>query len=602
MANQYNNKVVLSNGTTLMDITDTTATASDVASGKYFYTASGEKVEGTNPGGITPTGSLSITDEGTYDVTNYAEADVDIDYESKLRAVTFVINRTDSSTALTLTNYGSFGNLSSSNLDFSDGIKSIQSTTILPIGDTTGSKTYYYPKGRPVIIFGTPANRGNYDVTIDSSYGECIPVPHIAGSSSSLLTKAIYLKTSAPDQITVTITMESQAAYPETVVTSSLSVNSNDTYTAPSGTAYSSVTVAVPTPTPTLQTKSATPTESAQTVEPDSGYDGLSSVSVGAISSSYVGSGITRRDDTDLSASGATVTVPAGYYEDQETKSVASGTAGTPTATKGTVSNHSVNVTPSVTNTAGYISDGTLTGTAVSVSASELDSGTKSISENGTSIDVVGYAAVDISVPNSFSITDTSNTTGTTAVITAGSGGGGGTPSVTHHEIHLEFSDSTDEDIDVYYDDSLISAMITAYPIGTTGYGQKTVDLAELDGTAWYTRPAGNYETIYDANMSWYHDNDNDYPYCWVSTLSNVSIPVGSEWRITYGNTEYYLTAASGSYGGVIGNPKWGKGTDDGSNVPFVFENAGWGAWTGSLNATNIDAQYHFKIERKMTS
>ena len=33
------------------DVTDTTATASDVASGKYFYTASGVRTAGTNSGG-----------------------------------------------------------------------------------------------------------------------------------------------------------------------------------------------------------------------------------------------------------------------------------------------------------------------------------------------------------------------------------------------------------------------------------------------------------------------------------------------------------------------------------------------------------------------
>lgn len=107
---------------------------------------------------------------------------------------------------------------------------------------------------------------------------------------------------------------------------------------------------------------------------------------------------ITSKTSSDLTASGATVTAPAGYYASSASKAVASGTAGTPTATKGTVTNHSVSVTPSVTNTSGYITGGTKSGTAVTVSASELVSGTLSITDNGTGIDVTNYASVDVSV------------------------------------------------------------------------------------------------------------------------------------------------------------------------------------------------------------
>ena len=107
----------------------------------------------------------------------------------------------------------------------------------------------------------------------------------------------------------------------------------------------------------------------------------------------------TARDSSDLTVSGATVNVPAGLYSSAASKSVASGTAGTPTASKSAASNNSVTVTPSVTNTEGYITGGTKTGTGVKVSASELVSGNKAITPSETAqsgIDVTNFKTASV--------------------------------------------------------------------------------------------------------------------------------------------------------------------------------------------------------------
>lgn len=70
------NKVIFA-GQTLIDLTDTTATAADVATGKYFYTNAGVRTAGTNSGGgggsnFVLLGTLSL---GTMSVTNTTASD-----------------------------------------------------------------------------------------------------------------------------------------------------------------------------------------------------------------------------------------------------------------------------------------------------------------------------------------------------------------------------------------------------------------------------------------------------------------------------------------------------------------------------------------------
>lgn len=257
------------------------------------------------------------------------------------------------------------------------------------------------------------------------------------------------------------------------------------------------------------KSKSYTPSETAQseTITASSGYDGLDevSVSVGAISSTYVGTGITRRSSSDLTASGATVSVPSGYYQNSASKSVASGTAGTPTATKGTVSNHSVSVTPSVTNTTGYITGSTKTGTAVTVSASELVSGSETKTENGT-YDVTNLASLIVNVSGGSS-KNAQVVQGTTR-----------TTSSTLTAIGAEMTVSKTGTYDVYWS-AFRSSTSANYTYGTQLY---------VGGTAYGTQ-----------NTTWSNHVQNNH-------LSNVSLTANQKIRV-YGRnsrgSSYYIYA-----------------------------------------------------------
>lgn len=205
--------------------------------------------------------------------------------------------------------------------------------------------------------------------------------------------------------------------------------------------------------------------------------------------------------------------------------------------------------------------------------------GTKSITSNGTNIDVASYAAVNVSVSS---------------------------PSVTQHTIHLEFSDETDTDIVVYYNDSLFGTVITSYEPSVWTYNNKTVYVAQLDNVTWYdmTPSAETWQTIYEGNLNFFIETNGDYPYCWISNLGDTyPITLGSVWRVTYNNVEYRLVCNYVNSGGsgIIGNPKYFGETDDGSDVPLCFVAPFYGAWTGEIDVPNQNTTVPMKIERLVT-
>lgn len=114
---------------------------------------------------------------------------------------------------------------------------------------------------------------------------------------------------------------------------------------------------------------------------------------------------IATKTASNLTASGATVTVPAGYYASQATKSVATATQATPSVSIDSAGK----ITATATQTAGYVSAGTKTGTKqLTTQAAKTVTPTKSsqtaVAKNVYTTGVITVAAIpdqyqDITAP-----------------------------------------------------------------------------------------------------------------------------------------------------------------------------------------------------------
>lgn len=344
-----NNKVQLANGTVLIDLTDSSLTSADsIASGVTAYDRSGTKLTGT------------LVVDSTYSVTK---------------------NLTDVSSS-------------------SDDTKVIQGNSFF---------TRLAPIPNNYVISSITVTMGGVDVTSQVFHPD-----EGGGGGADLGTKTII------ENGTYNASSDNLDGYSQVTVnvptgtarsSSDLTV-SGATVTAPAGLYASNATYTMPTAEPYLNSTAEYYTDEGVRrwhirpfIEVDAGEGDVPGyIADGThIDGNYAEYPAVPKNTT-ITPSTQAQTVGGANYMMESAVTVAampSGTAGTPTATKGAVSNHSVSVTPSVTNTTGYITGSTKTGTAVTVSASELVSGNKEITANGTNIDVANYSTVSVAVPSS---------------------------------------------------------------------------------------------------------------------------------------------------------------------------------------------------------
>jgi len=297
-------------------------------------------------------------------------------------------------------------------------------------GDMLAGKTAYGPQGSTAesskgLITGTIATKTASDLTAS---GKTVTVP--AGYYATQATKDVTSGTATTPATTIT-------ANP-TVTFSTTGANAGKIVATVSGSSSITPTVSagyVATGTSGTVSVSGTTTLSASTLDPNLkaenikagtsilGVSGSSTVvdtAIGTTASataddilsgksayvngSLVEGAITSKTSTDVTVSGATVTIPAGYYASGVTKSVESGSATTPTT--------SLSITPTfgVSTTTGIV---TVTGTTSQSVTPTVSAGYVTTGTSGTvsSAIATGSSANQYQLPTQAAQTITPGTT-----------------------------------------------------------------------------------------------------------------------------------------------------------------------------------------------
>lgn len=313
----------------------TPTTASQYVGGANYMMQSSVVVEAIPSEYIIPSGTFSATSNSTYDITQYASVDVNVQTNLQSKSVTLTSQAT---TILPDEGY--------------DGLASVSAIARLGTKLIGATKGYYTENGETKWKI-TPFDEVTVSGWFDVGSSSLSPTVFSTVASNQTITPTETSQTIGGEQYLMRGSVTVAGISSNYIGTNIPRKSSADLfydegfYIAPSG-YYSDYALVEP----QLQSSSVTPTETAQSIRPTGSNIGFYVVDVGAIPSNYVGTGIGRRDEDDILFNDGMVGVTSGYYQSNTVKQIPSASI---------YGGYDAVVTPSITvNASGLITAGIL--------------------------------------------------------------------------------------------------------------------------------------------------------------------------------------------------------------------------------------------------
>lgn len=378
-----------------INTSDATATSSDILSGKTAY-VKGSKITGTI---ATKTSSDLTTSGATVTVpSGYYASNASKSVSATTQATPSI--SVNSSGLITASATQTAGYVSAGTKSATKQLTTKGATTITPtssVQTVVSAGTYVTGDIKVAASTGgsTVANGSLATPTINTSTGLVTAGVETAGYIGTDSTKTLQLSTQGAKTITPSSSQQTAVSSGKyttgnvvvsAVPTETKNVTANGTYSPTSGKYFSSVTVNVASQEFKTQTKTVSPTTSNQTITPDSGYDGLSSVTVNAMSTGALSTPTVNSSGLVTASVGT-----SGYLASGTSKTLQLTTQAAKTITPSTSSQTAV--------ASGVYTTGAITVGAIPSSYIQ-PSGTLNITTNGTH-DVTNYASATVNVESS---------------------------------------------------------------------------------------------------------------------------------------------------------------------------------------------------------